>query len=138
MNLSRNRGFAPLRYAHSPQDICNKVTVRGIETAKSQKTVSRAKDEPSFTTNRPVETRRKGKEGPVGKKASPGASRPFQAIHGPLKRKNQKTVRQSNKETRRGNEQEQQALSDMQDVKEDIRTQRYSSICNILNNFNTT
>ena len=68
MNFSRNRGFAPLRYAHSPQDICNKVTGAEIEPAKRQKTVSRAKAEPSFTSNRPVEARRKGKEGAVGKK----------------------------------------------------------------------
>ena len=98
MNFSRNRGFAPLRYAHSPQDICNKVTIGGIKTAESQKTVSRAKAEPSFTSNRPVEARRMGKEGAVGKKARAGASRPFRAIHGPLKPKSQKTVRQDNEE----------------------------------------
>ena len=96
MNLSRNRGFAPLRYAHSPQDISNRVTEGGIGPAKSQKTVSRAKAEPPFATNRPVEARRKGKEGPVGKKARAGATRPFQAIHAPLKRKSQKMVRQDN------------------------------------------
>ena len=44
--------------------------------------------------------RRRGKEGAVGKKARVGASRPFQAIHGPLKRKSQKTVRQGNEEAR--------------------------------------
>ena len=79
MNFSRNRGFAPLRYAHSPQDICNKVTVWGIKTAKSQKTVSRAKAEPSFTPNRPVQARRRGKEGAVGKKAR---GRSIQTISG--------------------------------------------------------
>ncbi|MCC8987265.1 MAG: hypothetical protein LM523_06115, partial [Candidatus Contendobacter sp.] len=52
----------------TPQDICNKVTIGGIETAKSQKTVFRRKAEPLFATNRPVDARRKGKGWPVGKK----------------------------------------------------------------------
>ena len=79
---------------------------------------SRAKAEPSFTSNRLIEARRRGKEWPVGKKARAGASRPFQAIHGPLKPKSQKTVRQGNEEASRRDE---QALSGMQNVKESVR-----------------
>ena len=66
MNFSRNRGFAPLRYAHSPQDICNKVTI--WEANESQKTVFRVKAEPTSTENMPVDAARMPKEGPVGKK----------------------------------------------------------------------
>ena len=52
------------------------------------------------------------KEGAVGKKARVGAFRPFQAIHAPLKRKNQKTVRQDNEEaSRRGEQVIQQLVS---------------------------
>ena len=73
---------------HSPQDICNKVTI--WRQNESQKTVFRVKAEPTSTENMPVEAARMPKEGPVGKKARVGASRPFQAIHAPLKRKSQK------------------------------------------------
>ena len=73
-----------------------------------------------------MEARRKGKEWPVGEKARVGATRPFQAIHAPLKRKNQEMVRQDNEEA--GRRDEQHALSDMQNVPEDIRSKGYSGI----------
>jgi hypothetical protein len=104
MNFSENRGFAPLRYAHSPQDIFNRVT-NGGRSNENQKTVFRVKAEPTSTENMPVDAARMPKEGPVGKKARVGASRPFQAIHAPLKRKSQKTVRQGNEEASRRDEQ---------------------------------
>ena len=44
-------------------------------------------------------------EGPVGKKARVGASRPFQAIHAPLKPESQKMVRQGNEEASKRDEQ---------------------------------
>ena len=63
----------------TPQDIYNRVTGGGIEPAKSQKTVFRAKAEPPFTTNMFIDARRRGKEGPVGKKAR---ARSYQTISG--------------------------------------------------------
>ena len=65
--------------------------MRGLgNRSKSQKTVFRAKAETTSTKNRLTEAARMPKEGAVGKKARVGASRPFQAIHAPLKRESQK------------------------------------------------